>query len=409
MKLRDYQIDISKKGIKILDQFKILYLAMEVRTGKTLTALNICKEKEYNNVLFITKKKAISSIFKNYIDWRFDQLFHLEIINFESLHKIDTSGHDCIIVDEAHSIGAFPKPSKRTKDIKKKFTLKTDLILLSGTPSPESYSQLFHQLYISPHSPFKDFVNFYKWAHQYVVIKKKRVAYGNMINDYSEAKKDIIFQKIQHLFIEFSQKQASFKSEIKETILKVKMKDNTYKACEKLIKHLVINNGQIVADTPIKLQSKLHQMYSGTIKLEDGSRKFFDTSKADFIKESFKNRKIAIFYKFIAELNMLKSVFGDNLTTDLDEFNSTGKNVAFQIVSGREGTNLSRAEALIFFNIDFSATSYWQARDRMTTKDREISNVFWIFSEGGIETKIYNMVSNKKTYTNYYFKKDYQL
>ena len=33
--LRDYQVDIVNKGYKIISQYRFLYLAMEVRTGKT--------------------------------------------------------------------------------------------------------------------------------------------------------------------------------------------------------------------------------------------------------------------------------------------------------------------------------------------------------------------------------------
>ena len=39
MKFRDYQIDIINKGLHILNRYKLLYLSMEVRTGKTLTSL----------------------------------------------------------------------------------------------------------------------------------------------------------------------------------------------------------------------------------------------------------------------------------------------------------------------------------------------------------------------------------
>ena len=60
----------------------------------------------------------------------------------------------------------------------------------------------------------------------------------------------------------------------------------------------------------------------------------------------------------------------------------------------------------MFYNIDFSATSYWQARDRMTTKDRKHNKVYWIFSEFGIEKKIHNAVSSKKDYTLKHFKND---
>ena len=40
----------------------------------------------------------------------------------------------------------------------------------------------------------------------------------------------------------------------------------------------------------------------------------------------------------------------------------------------------------------------------MTTKERTKSNIYWVFAERGIETKIYNAVSNKKDYTLKHFK-----
>ena len=46
MQLRDYQKDIVKRGIDIIADHQLLYLQMEVRTGKTLTALAICEEQQ---------------------------------------------------------------------------------------------------------------------------------------------------------------------------------------------------------------------------------------------------------------------------------------------------------------------------------------------------------------------------
>ena len=94
------------------------------------------------------------------------------------------------------------------------------------------------------------------------------------------------------------------------------------------------------------------------------------------------------------------------LTTDLEEFKHTDKSIALQIVAGREGISLKEADCLVYYNIDFSALSYWQSRDRMTTKDSLQNDVYWIFSEGGIESKIYKAVSKKKDYTLRHFKKD---
>jgi hypothetical protein len=161
----------------------------------------------------------------------------------------------------------------------------------------------------------------------------------------------------------------------------------------------------ILADTPVKLMMKLHQLYSGTIKFESGNSKVLDYSKANYIHHKFAGKKIGIFYKFKEELNALKKVYGENLCTELDDFNNTDKSIALQIVSGREGISLSKADALVYYNIDFSATSYWQSRDRMTTKDRLESDVYWVFSKGGIETEIYKTVSSKKDFTLSHFKK----
>jgi len=57
--------------------------------------------------------------------------------------------------------------------------------------------------------------------------------------------------------------------------------------------------------------------------------------------------------------------------------------------------------------MDFSAVSYWQSRDRMTTMERQSNEVFYVFSKGGIERKIYQAVLNKKDFTLSVFKQTY--
>jgi hypothetical protein len=190
--------------------------------------------------------------------------------------------------------------------------------------------------------------------------------------------------------------------------MNIELKDSTYKIIDKLKKDLVVEGKEevILADTAVKLMMKLHQLYSGTIKFESGNSMVLDLSKAEFIKSQFATAKIGIFYKFKEELNALIQVFGaENLTTDLSVFESTDKNIALQIVSGREGISLKQADCLVYYNIDFSATSYWQSKDRMTTKDRLDNDVYWIFTKGGIENDIYKTVIKKKDYTINHFKK----
>ena len=396
--LRSYQKEAVRSGLEILKKTKILIMNFEVRTGKTHISLYIAKE--YNNVLFVTKKKAISSIEDDYCNA--GHSFNITIINYESLHKIN-GNYDLVIADESHSLASYPKPSKRAKDLKE--LVNKDLILMTGTLLPESNAQIYHQLWISNYSPFANYSNFYKFFNEFGTPEVVYTSYGT-----AKSYKNIEYFKIQKyiepLKISYTQKEAGFTSKINETILYVDLMPSTYQIIKRLKKDLVIQGKDevILADTGVKLMQKVHQLSSGSVKFESGNSMVLDYSKADYIYNNFKGKKLAIFYKFKAELEAIKSCL--DITQDIEEFNTTDKHIALQIVSGREGVNLSKANCLIYYNIDFSAVSYWQSRDRLTTMDRLENNVYWLFSKGGIEKKIHKAVMNKKDYTLNTFKKD---
>ena len=405
MILRDYQKDIVNRGLPILNKNKFLYLAMEVRTGKTATSLSMVSSLPVTDCLFLTKKKAISSIQDDYD--KLNLSYNLTVINYESIHKLPKNKWQCIILDEAHGLGAFPKASKRAKQVKTLIVSnKSYVILLSGTPTPESYSQMYHQVYGIPSNPYCQYKNFYRFSDHYVNVRIRPIG-GIQIRDYSRGSEDIIY-KMKPYTISYTQKEAGFKVETNEETLYVETPSKIKSIIKKLTTNLVVEGKEevILADTAVKLMSKTHQLYSGTVKFESGKSMVIDTFKAEYIKNKFKGKKIAIFYKFTAEWEALKLIFKDTMCNTLEEFNNTDKNIALQIVSGREGISLRKAEALVYYNIDFSATSYWQSRDRMTTKDRLYNKVYWIFSKNGIEDSIYKSVVKKKDYTLRHFKRD---
>lgn len=448
-KLRDYQIENAKKSLEILIIKKIVYICMEVRTGKTVTAFETARNFGAEKILFLTKKKAIDSVLEDYNQFGYDKHFKMVIKNDESMHTITDTDFDLVVHDEHHRFGSFPNPGKATTMFKQKYG-HLPMIFLSGTPTPESKMQWFHQFWVSQHSLLSksNFYSFYKSygfksyqfdlgfgmvnnysasedvIFKYYAIKKREISkdhfnYQVIIENLSrQQKEDLEFLKealerfdktVKEYLVTYTQQEAGFTSEIKEKILYVKMSNSTSSISNRLIKDRIINGKEevILADTAVKLQSKLHQVHSGTVKFESGNTMVIDDSKGVFIKDYFNGKKIGIFYKFKAEYELLKRVFGDELTNEISEFNDTSKNIALQIVSGREGISLRKADYLIFFNIDFSATSYWQARDRLTTMDRLNNEVFWIFSQGGIEEKIYNTVVRKKDFTTSVFKKEY--
>ncbi len=410
MKLYPHQQEVVNKALPVLNQYKLVYLIMEVRTGKTLTSFTIAKEyfkdtpcTRIPRIAFITKKKAIPSIDKDFFQGEFQYTFKLICTNYERIHELPQC--DLYIIDEAHSCGQYPKPSIRTKELKEKIN-GAPCILLSGTPTPESYSQIFHQLWITGNSPFTH-KNFYVWAKDgYVNIKQKMIG-GFRINDYSKANETVIKVVCDHLFISCSQEDAGFTCDIIETFQEVKMNDVTKYLYNTLKKDQVVNwkGVDIIADTPANELNKFSQLAGGTI-IQEEKTFFFDDSKAVFIRKNYGGKRLAIYYRYKAELQVLESFFSDHTKSWVDFEAGLSDIFLCQIQSGREGISLRTADYIIMYNIDFSATSYWQVRARMQYKDRTTAaNVVWLFSDLGIEAKIYEAVSNKKNFTVSYYKK----
>ena len=102
LQFRPYQQNIIEEGTRRLSRLRIIMLAMEVRTGKTLTSLGIADRMGITSVLFITKKKAISSIEHDYK--LLNPSYALNVTNFEAVHKVNDKEYDLIIVDESHSL-----------------------------------------------------------------------------------------------------------------------------------------------------------------------------------------------------------------------------------------------------------------------------------------------------------------
>lgn len=406
MILRDYQQEAVNQAVERIRSGKIAYLAMQTRTGKTLTALSIANRHhkgEKAKVLFLTKKKAISSVQKDYETGGFK--YSLTVTNYEQAEKL-TACFDFIIIDEAHNFGAFAKPSGRTKSVKL-LCKGIPILFLSATPTPESYSQIFHQLWLSDYSPFKEYKNFYAWFKDFGIPCKKKISAVMEINDYSKTKPEL--QTIlKELYITCTQSQAGFNQIIQEKFHKIEMENFTINLFKRLINdrvcHPTINN-IVTADTSAKLLQKCHQISSGTIIDDTGEYLVTDYSKADYLFKEFAGQKFAVFYKFQSEYELIKEYakkYRFDLANNPEDFNTSGKHCIYasQIQSGREGVDLRAADCLVMLNIDFASVSYWQAINRLQSQKRDRPAVIhWLFSNTGLEEKVYKTVAAKKNYT----------
>ena len=248
MQLRDYQIELSEQAKNLLLSHKIAILSMQVRTGKTATALNAAKLYGAKKVLFVTKKKAIGSIQADFEDLK--PGFDLFLTNYESLHKC-AAEFDLVIIDESHSIGAYPKPSERTKELKR-ICKGIPIMLLSGTLTPESYCQIYHQLWPSSFTPFTE-PTFYKWHSTYGIPATKFI-YGRQVADYSKCKPEAM-QAVNHLMLTYTQDDAGFECPVEETVMYVPMSEKIKWAVDKIRRNkiFITKDGEtILGDTAVK-------------------------------------------------------------------------------------------------------------------------------------------------------------
>lgn len=117
MQPRPYQIDIANRAADIIRKHGLVYLAMQVRTGKTATALLTAENLSQKKVLFVTKKKVIDGILADHKALNLS--FEIAVTNYEQLHNLQYLP-DLIIVDEAHCciLGNTPIGCEKIKDIK---------------------------------------------------------------------------------------------------------------------------------------------------------------------------------------------------------------------------------------------------------------------------------------------------
>lgn len=400
-KLLDYQVKTKNKLLKILDEHRVAYLAGEVRTGKTLTAIHTAYEYLYpsllstdlSEVLFITSKKAIKNIRKQVKDSKVN--LKVTLINFESVHKVKDLKPDFVIIDEAHRIGAFPKPGKYCKLIKQYCKTAYAFLLMSGTPSPESYCQLFHQFWVTEQGPWRKFKSFYKFANKYVDKETIYIGMGHNPIDYSHAKPSVL-RMFKEYSVSMTQKQAGFKGKVVEQVHHVPAPPQITFPLSILAKTKLLESPELVADTAAKLKSYFHQITSGTVIDIDQKQRILSKFKVDYIQKKFRNKKLAIYYVYRKEGDLLKKAFSQ-WTSDPEEFQqSKNKTFICQIQSGREGFSLQSADCIIFYNISYSAVSYLQARARSQTRLGNDCHIHWIFSNTGFEDSVYQTVKEKE-------------
>ena len=368
---------------KVLKKYGLVYLAAEERTGKSLTAILLAEMTNRENILILTKKKALGGWNETLHSYQPDKMF--KVTNYHQACKLSNT-YDLIILDEAHSyLSAYPKTGKIWRDVAK-LTKGQPIIYLSATPYAQGPQLLFHQFKLSSWSPWNRYRNFYEWFRVYGISNPIRTPYG-LTETYTKVQPGT-FNSVQHLFITKTRKELDFEHEPEDVCKYIELNPETrhwYNQCmnSEMLK-IPEMDIECPLDSPMKLRTTLHMLEGGVAKCEDKYYILPNQEKIDAIKRDFGDREdIAIMYQYIAEGEKLRKAFQ--------------RATIMQGTSFAEGVDLSSFSTLIIYSQDFSTARHSQRRARQANKkrDTEIKVHFYLVKDA-VSEQVYNTVSKNK-------------
>lgn len=415
MSLYKHQIDAIEKGRAVLDEHGVVLIAADMRTGKTLVGLSLF---EGESVLFVTKARAISGIEQDVLKFQSWGLsIDVEVVSYDSLHKVDSDRFTGLILDECHRFSSFPKRSGRCKALQKIYKRcsggrEVKTVLLSGTPTVESICQCYHMFRITGHGPWTEYRGvengFYSWYKDYGKLGKIRIAGGREVNDYSKGHYDRIMKKIEPYTVSLTQADAGFK---KEALVKTHQLQNDmilHLGSEIKEKGVLSIQGRYVPALGIaqKLQ-KAHMLCGGTCIDEDEEafvlpEEYDPCYKARYIKEkAVEGRQYAIFTAYREERVLLRDYLGDGATEDMELFKAGGAQYFIgSMISWAEGVDLSwMSGSLILYSLAWSGATYLQILQRMNNKLRDEDIYIHVLClEGGTDMDVLRAVRSKQNF-----------
>lgn len=417
MILRKHQLDAVLAGEICLKKHGVVYLALECRTGKTMTALELARRVAgEKKILFVTPKAAIPSILADseamggFCD-------RLVVLNPESLHKANLKGIEigCIVGDESHRLSGFPKPGRACK-LLRGMAGSAKCILMSGTPSVESGAQLFHQFWWTHRGPWKAYGRFYDWHRDWGVPKTLKIAGGREVKDYSEVR-EVVLEHVKNFVVSLTQEDAGFKFAPEIVEHRVQNEGGLGSWSKKFGRDGVceVDGHVVLGETPAAVLQKRHMAEGGTLIDENGEA-FVHDMDPDYkirymIKKMVVGTEYAIMTCYIEErtfiVNRLKEV-GHRVVTSLDDFvPGCGAVFVGSGISNAEGVDLAwMTGTMILYSLNWSGAKFLQVLERQNNfkRDRPIK-VHVLLCEGGVDEMVFAAVKNKQNFNATFLKK----
>ena len=423
IELMPHQKRASDEIMANLDKGVVL-LAGETRSGKSLTALTVCKEIG-GRVLFVTKKKAIESIEGDISLLWGDEPNNVTVINFERLRGLN-GPFSFVVVDESHNfVSSYPKESAARREVKR-LVGDAPVLVMSGTPSIEGSAKLYGQMTLGKSGPWSGYPTFYQWWFAPGHYKDNRPCGGYGIQDavkstgrrvnawdnkpptdYSQVDEERVLDEVEPYVVRMTREEAGYKVQ-DATIIPVELKNTLISGLIRdLIKTKVCNELGIVLDKgPAQVLQCCHMLAGGTYKREGEAEvlpdRYDPAYRARWIAKGMdKAKSYAILTAYIEERSFVAGhlrLMGHTVHDELDELKESGSGCFVGSLSSlSEGVDMSwLTGSQILYSLSWSGAKFSQICDRQLNYKREKpAKVAIPLLKGGVDKRVFDAVSSK--------------
>lgn len=406
-------------------------LFLDMGLGKTVSTLTAIKELKYNyydieKVLVIAPKRVAIDTWPTEIekwehtkDLTYTMLTGPKKERQENLKKkvdiyittrdliswlVDEVGRhwsfDCLVIDELSSFKS--SSSKRFKSLRKVRGLCKRVIGLTGTPKPNSYMDLWSQLYLLDGGERlgkyvshyrKEYFNLQTWG-------------GFPSYSLKPGADKIITKKISDICI--SMKSKDYLTLEEPTIIdkKIKLSPKEAKQYKQLEKDYLLtfpDGDEITAFNGAALNNKLLQLANGAVYDEDKNYKVIHNTKLDTLKEiTEEGENILVFYAFQSDKERILQAIPGAVSIDEEGAIANWKkgNIKMLVAhpaSAGHGLNLQTGgHVIVWFGLNWSLELYQQANARLQRQGQtEPVIIYRLIAEGTQDERVAKVLESK--------------
>lgn len=309
---------------------------------------------------------------------------------------------DTLVIDELSSFKNHS--SKRFKKLKTVTPYFKRVIGLTGTPAPNSYMDLWSQIYLLDRGE--------RLGKNITAFRRRFFDTYNrgMYNDYvlKKGAKEEIDTLISDTCI--SMKAKDYLKNLKEPIVidvKAKMNKEEFRIYKQMEKDALIqlDNEDITALSAATVSNKLLQLANGSIYDDEKNTHIIHSRKLEVLNElveESQGENMLVFYTFKSDLERIKKEFPDavKLEDDKDIKNWNQGKIKMLLAhpaSAGHGLNLQDGGSIIvWFGLPWSLELYLQANARLQRQgQKQTVRIYRIISENTIDEKVVQVLNGK--------------